>query len=116
MVFQKCIGLSRLHKSEKGIYETTEFLERFLRNLLPQEFHNREMHVSGLLKVLLESDPINDPIKPDEREQRILDLMRSDPGITRIRMAEQIGCSESTVKRTIQTMIAKKNDPPYRFE
>ena len=36
-----------------GIHETTEYLERFLRNLLlgeKNELHNRSMHISGLLK------------------------------------------------------------------
>ena len=49
---------------KEGIYETTEFLELFLRNLLLSEknvLHNREMHVSG--KFLLgHGDPINDTI------------------------------------------------------
>ena len=38
---------------QKGIHETTEYLELFLRNLLlnkKNELHNRNLHVSGLLK------------------------------------------------------------------
>ena len=53
------------------------------------------------------NDPINDPIKPDEREVKIIELLRSEPGITRTKMAEALGCSESTVKRAIQAMISK---------
>ena len=37
---------------QKGIHETTEYLEAFLRNLLlneKNEFHNRNLHISGLL-------------------------------------------------------------------
>ena len=37
---------------QKGIHETTEYLEVFLRNLLlneKNELHNRNMHISGLL-------------------------------------------------------------------
>ncbi len=37
---------------EKGIHETTEYLEAFLRNLLlneKNELHNRNIHISGLL-------------------------------------------------------------------
>ena len=37
---------------QKGIYETTEYLEAFLRNLLlneKNELHNRNLHISGLL-------------------------------------------------------------------
>lgn len=38
---------------QKGIHETTEYLEVFLRNLLlneKNELHNRDLHISGLLK------------------------------------------------------------------
>ena len=37
----------------KGIHETTEYLELFLRNLLPGEhnpLHNRTLHISGAFK------------------------------------------------------------------
>ena len=37
---------------KRGIYETTEYLETFLRNLLldeKNELHNRNLHISGLL-------------------------------------------------------------------
>ena len=37
---------------QKGIHETTEYLEVFLRNLLlneKNELHNRNLHISGLL-------------------------------------------------------------------
>lgn len=37
----------------KGVYETTEYVELFLRNLLldeHNELHNRALHISGLLK------------------------------------------------------------------
>lgn len=38
---------------QKGIHETTEYLEVFLRNLLlneKNELHNRNLHISGFLK------------------------------------------------------------------
>ncbi|MEF2754031.1 MAG: hypothetical protein U0N25_03835, partial [Agathobaculum butyriciproducens] len=37
---------------QKGIHETTEYLEVFFRNLLlneKNELHNRNLHISGLL-------------------------------------------------------------------
>ena len=37
---------------QKGIHETTEYLEAFLRNLLlneKNELHNRNLHISGFL-------------------------------------------------------------------
>ena len=37
---------------KNGVYETTEYLELFLKNLLlneQNELHNRSMHISGIL-------------------------------------------------------------------
>ena len=65
------------------------------------------MHISVLFVSAKPDDPINDPIKLNERERQILKLLRSERGITRARMAELLGCSDSTVKRTIQAMISK---------
>ena len=86
----------------------------FLRNLLQgekNELYNREMHVSGMFNSETAHDPINDPINEpinlSDREQKIIELMRSKPGITRIKIAESLGCSESTVKRALQDMVAK---------
>lgn len=45
-----------------GIYETTEYLELFLRNLLldeKNELHNRSMHISGLLKADIDDAKAN---------------------------------------------------------
>ena len=50
-VFQTA-SLHRNTNLQKGIYETTEYLEAFLRNLLlneENELHNRNLHISGLL-------------------------------------------------------------------
>ena len=52
LVFQKCICACKLYEPAKGIHETTEYLEAFLRNLLlneKNELHNRNLHISGLL-------------------------------------------------------------------
>ena len=50
---------------QKGIYETTEYLEAFLGNLLlneKNELHNRNLHISGLLneeKVDIENEKVD---------------------------------------------------------
>ena len=110
--FRNALVRANYNNIKKGIYETTEYLEKFLQNLLLGEqnaLHNREMHVSG--RFVTADEPIkergNDPIKPNERESNIIDLIRSEPGITRAKMAEALGCSESTVSRSIQAMISK---------
>ena len=55
---QSCWPPAKLNNShqvrylQKGIHETTEYLEVFFRNLLlneKNELHNRNLHISGLL-------------------------------------------------------------------
>ncbi len=76
-----------------GIYETTEFLEKFLRNLLldeKNELHNRDMHISGQFLLGHDgsmNDLINDPIKLNEREKKIVEILRREPALTRSGMA-----------------------------
>ncbi len=92
-------------------------MEKFLRNLLlgeKNELHNREMHVSGVFVVKQDIDPINDPIKNktgkselSEREDQIIDLLQNEPTLTRVQMAEILGCSDATVKRTLQSLVQK---------
>lgn len=50
--FRNALVRANYTNLQKGIYETTEYLEVFLRNLLlgeKNELHNRTMHVSGLM-------------------------------------------------------------------
>lgn len=59
--FRNALVRANYNNIKKGIYETTEYLERFLRNLLQgetNELHNREMHVSGFFEVKSEADLI----------------------------------------------------------
>ena len=51
--FRNSLVRANYNNLKKGIHETTEYLELFLRNLLldeKNELHNRSMHISGLLK------------------------------------------------------------------
>ena len=54
-----------------------------------------------------QNDPINDPIKLNDRENQIIELLREKSDITRKEMAECLGCSDSTVKRALQSMVEK---------
>jgi fido (protein-threonine AMPylation protein) len=50
--FRNALVRANYMNLQKGIHETTEFLEAFLRNLLlneKNELHNRNLHISGLL-------------------------------------------------------------------
>ncbi len=52
--FRNALVRANYNNIKNGVYETTEFLEKFLRNLLldeKNELHNREMHISGNLNI-----------------------------------------------------------------
>lgn len=52
--FRNALVRANYTNLQKGIHETTEYLELFLRNLLlneNHEFHNRTMHISGAFPV-----------------------------------------------------------------
>lgn len=111
--FRNALVRANYNNIKNGIYETTEFLEMFLRNLLlneKHELHNREMHVSGKFSLGHDdsiNDPINDPIKLDGRELKIIELLREAPDLTRKELAVQLECSDSTIKRCLKSMVEK---------
>ena len=118
--FRNALVRANYSNIKKEIYETTDFLELFLQNLLldgKNELHNREMHVSGKFvkkqdidPIKQDIDPINDPINTmelSEREKKVLELLRQDPTLTRAKMAEILGCSDATVKRALGAMVQK---------
>lgn len=98
--FRNALVRANYNNIKNGIYETTEFLEMFLRNLLlneKHELHNREMHVSGKFFLGHDdsiNDPINDPIKLDGRELKIIELLREETGLTRKEMVARLDCSD----------------------
>lgn len=52
LYFRNALVRANYTNLQKGIHETTEYLEVFLRNLLlneKKELHNRNLHISGLL-------------------------------------------------------------------
>ena len=52
--FRNALVRANYTNLQKGVHETTEYLEVFLRNLLlneKNELHNRNLHISGLLNV-----------------------------------------------------------------
>ncbi len=54
--FRNSLARANYNDLKNGIYETTEYLELFLRNLLLNEnhpLHNRTLHISGTFKAVL---------------------------------------------------------------
>ena len=95
----------------KGIYETTEYLELFLRNLILGETNslkNRDMHISGSLSAP-KCNEQNDNCTLDCTldELAVLNLLKSDGKMTQKEISESIKKSERTVK-TITTSLQNK--------
>ncbi len=71
--FRNSLVRANYNDLKKGIYETTEYLELFLRNLLLNEnnpLHNRTLHISGSFKGIE---------KPDiETEKSDIDALKPD--------------------------------------
>ena len=69
--FRNALVRANYSNLQKGIHETTEYVEIFLRNLLldeNNELHNREMHISG--KYAFEKKPNIEPRKPNIETQK----------------------------------------------
>ena len=69
--FRNALVRANYTNLQKGIHETTEYLEAFLRNLLlneKNELHNRNLHISGLLNE--EKEDIGD-LKVDIKNEKV---------------------------------------------
>lgn len=77
--FRNALVRANYTNLQKGIHETTEYLEVFLRNLLLNEkndLHNRDMHISGFLnakKVDIESEKVDIQNKKVDIESILLE-------------------------------------------
>ena len=101
--FRNALVRANYNNRQKGVTETTYYLELFLRNLLLGEdniLSNREMHI-GYTEVKESSNATT------KRENAILDILRENPKITLTEVAEKIGKSLRTVKITIKELQEK---------
>lgn len=113
--FRNAMVRANYNNIQNGVHETTEFLELFLRNLLMGEknaLQNRVMHIrwdkasssASADPIKSKDDPINDLIKLSEREQKLMSLIEKAPDLTRRELADQLSCSDSTVKRELKIL------------
>lgn len=75
--FRNSLVRANYNDLKEGIYETTEYLELFLRNLLldeKNELHNRSMHISGLLKTDIQSIKVDIEIAKADIEKRLANI------------------------------------------
>ena len=116
--FRNALVRANYTNLQKGIYETTEYLEVFLRNLLlneKNELHNRNLHISGLLnggKVDIESKKVDIQDKEVDIE-RILSEKRSNFSIKTIvhiyRLFEKFGYDEVFGRSAVMELLELKS-------
>lgn len=94
--FRNALVRANYTNLQKGIHETTEYLEIFLRNLLlgeKNDLHNRYLHISGLWK----------PGKVDIEREKV-DIQAQKVDIENILLQKTVNFSDKTVSH-IQKMV-----------
>lgn len=98
--FRNSLVRANYNNRLKNVYETTQYLELFLRNLLLGEdniLSNREMHVAFKEQ--------KEPVEViSERENLIIEILRNSPKITLQEVATKVGKSLRTIKSTIKVL------------
>ncbi len=98
--FRNSLVRSNYTNVSKGIYEDRSYLIRLLRNLLLGENHmlkNRELHINT-----------GGFIGNNSRESRIVALIKENPHITTLELANKLGVSERTIKNVIKILVNNK--------
>lgn len=113
--FRNALVRANYTNLQKGIYETTEYLEVFLRNLLlneKNELHNRNLHISGLFhveKVDIES-MISQKTKTFTTKtvghiQRLFGKFGFDEVFGRSSVTELLGIHDSSASKLIAKLV-----------
>ncbi len=100
--FRNALVRANYNNYTKNIFETTQYLEMFLRNLLLGEdniLSNREMHISY--------KKIETKYKKEDKEEKVLNILNEFPNITLQEVADKIGKSLRTVKILIKSLQEK---------
>jgi len=98
--FRNALVRANYNNRAKGVFETTKYLELFLRNLLLGEdnvLSNRELHVNYKEVKISTEETVT-------REQLIVEILKKQPKITLQEIADEIGKSLRTVKTSIKAL------------
>ena len=129
--FRNALVRANYTNLQKGIHETTEYLEVFLRNLLMNEnneLHNRDLHISGLLnaeKVDIESKRVDiGSGKVDIQDKKVdIESVLSEKGkdfsiktaVHIRRMFEKFGYDEVFGRSAVIELLDLKNSSASKF-
>ena len=109
--FRNALVRANYTNLQKGIYETTEYLEMFLRNLIlneKKELHNRNLHISGLLneeKVDIESKKVDIESIISERGSRL----SAKTAVHIYRLFEKFGFDEVFGRSVVMELLELKS-------
>ena len=84
---------------KKGIYEERDYLDYFFFDLMTgtrHSFSSRQLHVYA------QQPSVKKQLKPQEREEKILQLISENPSITRAEMARRLNTSVKTIERQLK--------------
>ena len=108
--FRNALVRANYNDLTKGVYATTEFLEKFFRNLIlneQNELKNRNLHIDEIEKEAIQSAKQTDMDIPKCKnctldctleEIAVLNYLKEKPNATQKEIAQHIGKSERTVK------------------
>lgn len=106
--FRNALVRANYTNLQKGIHETTQYLELFLRNLLlgeTNELKNRSMHIGGTLETpKCQSGTLDVTLE----EMQVLKCLQKDGKLTQKSLAQMVGKSERTIKRITVSLEEKK--------
>lgn len=105
--FRNALVRANYTNLKKGVHETTEYLELFLRNLLlgeNNELKNRNLHINCTLET---PKCQNVTLDVTLEESQVLKLLKNDNKLTQKQIAELISKSDRTVKRIISSLEEK---------
>lgn len=101
--FRNALVRANYNNFTKKVFETTRYLELFLRNLLLDEdnvLSNRKMHIEYKEIKERKEDTLS-------REDKIIGIIKSNPSITLQEVADKIGKSLRTIKTSINALQEK---------
>lgn len=101
--FRNALVRANYNNFEKCIYETIEYLELFLSNLLlneHNELHNRYMHIDY-------QKTKNESVNLNRNEILVLNEIINNNKIKRMELIEKINLSRSTIDRVLASLKTK---------
>ncbi len=109
--FRNALVRANYNNFEKGIYETTEYLKLFLRNLLLNEnnnLSNRSMHISGKLNYIQKANIDDKKTNIDDKKANIHGLSSKTKDQIN-KLYNEIGCDTIFGRSIVENIVGLKS-------